>query len=334
MTMQPDLTTNYLGIPLTSPFLVGASPLGDGMDKVLALEDAGASAVVLHSLFEEQLVRDADATVQQVEWTSDSSPEAQSYFPDVDDYSLGAEDYPVQISRLKCRVGIPIIGSLNGRTTGGWTEYAKQIEQAGADALELNVYDVPTDPERSGSEIEDQICNLVSAIRQEIQIPLAVKLGPFFTSLPHLIRRLEANGANGVVLFNRFYQPDLNIEDLAVEPRLYLSTSNELLLRLRWMAILHGRYQLSLALSGGIHHVPDAIKAIMAGADVLQIVSLLLRQGVGSLTNLINGFANWMAEHEYSNLKDMRGCLSSKHSPDPGQFERANYLRILQLWED
>lgn len=327
------LSTSYLGLPLRNPFLIGASPLVESIEKVLQLEDAGASGIVLHSLFEEQLTRDAEAAVDYLETPAESYAEALSYFPPLEDYRFGAEDYLEQIRRIKNRISIPVIGSLNGRTAGGWVDYARQMEEAGADALELNIYDMPTSPDVSGEEIETRLENIVRSVRQQVGIPLAVKLAPFYTSLPNVIKRLEACGANGVVLFNRFYQPDLNIEDLAVEPRLYLSTSSELLLRLRWMAILHGRTPLSLSLSGGIHHVQDALKGIMAGADTLQVVSLLLRQGVEALPPLISGFQQWMEEHEYANLKEMRGCLSSLNSPDPSEFERANYLRILQLWK-
>lgn len=327
------LSTSYLGLPLRNPFLIGASPLVESLDKVLQLEDAGAAGIVLHSLFEEQLTRDAEAAVTALENSADSYAEALSYFPDLDDYTFGAEDYLHQIRRIKDRIAIPVIGSLNGRTAGGWVDYARQIEQAGADALELNIYDLPTSPDISGEEIEQRLEEIVRSVRQQVRIPLAVKLAPFYTSLPHVIKRIEACGANGVVLFNRFYQPDLNIEDLAVEPRLYLSTSSELLLRLRWMAILHGRTRLSLALSGGVHHVQDAVKGIMAGADAIQVVSLLLRQGVDAFPPLLRGFQDWMEEHEYGQISEMRGCLSSLNSPDPSEFERANYLRVLQLWK-
>jgi dihydroorotate dehydrogenase (fumarate) len=332
--MMPDLQTNYLGLSLTSPFLIGASPLVDTVEKVLRLEDAGAAGVVLHSLFEEQLTRDAVAAINQIETPADSYAEALSYFPDLGEYALGAEEYLEHISRLKQRVSFPIIASLNGRTAGGWLDYARQIEEAGADALELNLYDVPTDPFISGQAIEDRLYAVVRSVRENIEIPLAVKLAPFYTSLPNVVAELEKCGVQGVVLFNRFYQPDLHIENLEVEPRIFLSTSNELLLRLRWMAILHGRFNLSLGLSGGVHHVQDAIKGLMAGADALQIVSLLLRQGVAALPRLKDGVAAWMAQHEYSHVNELRGCLSSRHTPDPGELERANYLRILQLWKD
>ena len=332
--MSPLLATRYLGLEYSSPFLIGASPLVDTVEKVLRLEDAGLAGIVLHSLFEEQLSRDAAATIRQIEAPADSYAEALSYFPEVEEYSLGAEEYLTHISRLKERVSFPVIASLNGRTPGGWTRYAQEIERSGADALELNIYDVPTSSEESGAAIEARLFEIVRAVRAAIRIPLAVKLAPFYTSLPYVVRQLEEAGVNGVVLFNRFYQPDLNIEELEVEPRIYLSTSNELLLRLRWMAILHARCQISLGLSGGVHHVQDAIKAIMAGADAVQIVSLLLRQGTRAVENLMSGFTRWMEEHEYQNIEEMRGCLSSRHSPDPGEFERANYLRILQLWRD
>ncbi|MCS7008954.1 MAG: dihydroorotate dehydrogenase-like protein, partial [Chthoniobacterales bacterium] len=251
--MAVDLTTNYMGLKLRSPFVIGASPLADDLEKVKRLEEAGASAIVLHSLFEEQLLLEPSAVVEKIESFTESYPEALTYFPKVEEYRLGAEEYLLYLSRIKEKVSIPIIGSLNGRTTGGWTEYAVQMEAAGADAIELNVYDVPTNPGITSAQIEAQLREIVYSVRQKIRIPLAVKLAPFYTSLPNVVLQIESVGANAVVLFNRFYQPDLNIETLEVEPRIYLSTSAELLLRLRWIALLHGRTKLSLGLSGGVH---------------------------------------------------------------------------------
>ncbi len=326
-------TTHYLGLELKSPFVVGASPLADDLDMARRLEDSGASALVVHSLFEEQLVNESVALNAVTEPFEDSYAEALSYFPDTADYHLGPEEYLDHVAKLKSRLAIPVIGSLNGRSSGGWVEHAKLIEEAGADALELNIYEVPTDPSESGAEVEARVLATVAAVRERLRIPLAVKLSPFYSSLPHLARNLAGAGASGLVLFNRFYQPDLDIEDLAVEPKLFLSTSSELLLRIRWMAVLHGRVNASLALSGGVHKVHDAVKAVMAGADVVQIVSLILRHGPQALESLCKDFANWMEEHDYHDVAAMRGCLSHKNSPDPSAFERANYLRVLQLWK-
>ncbi|MBE2204512.1 MAG: dihydroorotate dehydrogenase-like protein [Chthoniobacterales bacterium] len=328
-----NLKTQYLGLELESPFVVGASPLGDDLDTARRLEDNGAAAIVLHSLFEEQLTGEASAMTAFTETFEESHAEAMSYFPESAEYSLGPEDYLKHIALLKSRLSIPVIGSLNGRTPGGWVGHAKFMEEAGADAIELNIYEVPTDEAESGPEIEARVLDVVAGVREKVAIPFAVKLSPFYSSLPHLARNIQLAGANGLVLFNRFYQPDLDIEDLNVEPKIFLSTSSELLLRLRWMAILHGKTPLSLSLSGGVHKVHDAIKGIMAGADTLQMVSLLLRQGPQALTALIKDFAAWMVEHDYQDISEMRGCLSHRNSPDSSAFERANYLRVLQLWK-
>ncbi|MEI6033475.1 MAG: dihydroorotate dehydrogenase-like protein [Verrucomicrobiae bacterium] len=327
------LATNYLGLELKSPFVIGASPLGDDLDMAKRLEDCGASAIVMHSLFEEQLTSEFAAVEALTESVEESYAEALSYFPEAAEYALGPEDYLSHISRLKSHLSIPVIASLNGRTPGGWIGHAKFLEEAGADAIELNIYEVPTDSEESGSEIESRVLEVVAGVREKVKIPFAVKLSPFYSSLPNITKNIHMAGANGLVLFNRFYQPDLDIEDLNVEPKLFLSTSSELLLRLRWMAILYGKTPLSLALTGGVHKVHDAIKGVMAGADVLQVVSLVLRHGPQALEALIKDFSRWMEEHDYSDISEMRGCLSHKNSPDPAAFERANYLRVLQLWK-
>ena len=328
-----NLKTQSLGLELTSPFVIGASPLGDDIDMARRLEDSGASALVMHSLFEEQLTGESSAMAAFTESVEASNAEALSYFPESAEYSFGPEDYLNHIALLKSRLSIPVIASLNGRTPGGWVSHAKLMQEAGADALELNIYEVPTDLNESGAEIEARVLEVVSEVRNKLTIPLAVKISPFYSSLPNLAKKIHLAGANGLVLFNRFYQPDLDIEDLNVEPKLFLSTSSELLLRLRWMAVLHGKLPLSLSLSGGIHKVHDAIKGIMAGADTLQIVSLLLRQGPQALVSMVADFTAWMQEHDYNDISEMRGCLSHRNSPDPAAFERANYLRVLQLWK-
>jgi len=327
------LTTNYLGLELKSPFIIGASPLGDSLDSAKRMEDSGASALVMRSLFEEQLTSELAAVTSLTESIGESYAEALSYFPESAEYALGPEDYLDHISRLKSHLSIPVIASLNGRTPGGWIGHAKFMEEAGADALELNIYEVPTNMEETGPEIEARVLEVVAGVRAKVSIPFSVKLAPFYSSLPNLAKNIHLAGANGLVLFNRFYQPDLDIEDLNVEPKLFLSTSAELLLRLRWMAVLHGKTPLSLALSGGVHKVHDAIKGVMAGADVLQVVSLVLRHGPQALETLIKDFTRWMEEHDYHDAAEMRGCLSHRNSPDPAAFERANYLRVLQLWK-
>lgn len=328
-----NLKTQYLGLELSSPFVIGASPLGDDIDMARRLEDSGASAIVMHSLFEEQLTSESSAIASFTEALEESNPEALSYFPESADYSLGPEDYLNHIALLKSRLSIPVIASLNGRTPGGWVGHAKLMEEAGADAIELNIYEVPTDMDESGAEIDARVLEVVAGIREKLTIPLAVKLAPFYSSLPHLAKSIQLAGANGIVLFNRFYQPDLDIENLNVEPKIFLSTSSEILLRLRWMAVLYGKTPLSLSLSGGVHRVHDAIKGIMAGADTLQLVSLLLRHGPQAMAALVKDFTEWMKEHDYNDISEMRGCLSHRNSPDPAAFERANYLRVLQLWK-
>jgi dihydroorotate dehydrogenase (fumarate) len=331
--MKPDLTTSYLGLTLKSPFVIGASPLTENPDTLLSLQDAGASAVVMHSLFEEQLTGDIQANEQWLEASSDSFAEATSFLPGESDFALNPEEYLAQIALLKRELSIPVIASLNGCTPGGWVSHAALIEQAGADALELNVYHLATDTELTSEELEKRLLDIVRSVRENTKLPLSVKLSPFFTSLPNVVKRLQSCGAQGVVLFNRFYQPDFNVEDLEVEPRLYLSTSSELLLRLRWIALLYGNVPLSLALSGGVHRVGDMVKAIMAGADIVQVVSLILRHGAGGFQSLVQDFIAWMEAHEYRSVDHLRGALSAQNSPDPAAFERANYLRILQLWK-
>lgn len=332
MNPHPELSSQYLGLKIRSPFVVGASPLTEKLDKLLELEAAGAGAVVTHSLFEEQLTSETAVASELFDASSDVSAEAASFFPRSSDYTLGPDAYLDQIALLKSRLRIPVIASLNGNTLGGWISYAGLIERAGASALELNIYEIITDVETSSEDVESRLCAIVRAVKDRITIPLCVKLSPFYTALPALIRRLHASGASGVTLFNRFYQPDLDIENLEAAPRLQLSTSSELLLRLRWLAILSGRFPISLILSGGIHSALDAIKAVMAGADALQMVSFLLQRDAPAFSAMVSDFREWMKTHQYENISQMRGALSHKNSPNPAAFERANYLRILQLW--
>lgn len=327
-----DLSTRYLGFELPHPFMPGASPLVDDLDTVRRLEDAGAAAIVMHSLFEEQIRREQVATARFLDAPAESFAEALTYLPTPETFALGPEQYLEQLRRIKRAVRIPVIASLNGSTEGGWLSYARLLEQAGADALELNVYSLATDFDESGEILERRTLQMLSAVKHAVSIPVAVKLSPFYSSLAHFARRLEEYGADGLVLFNRFYQPDLDIEALEVAPTLRLSDPSELLLRLRWLAILSGRVRPSLAVSGGVHSAVDAIKAVMAGADAVQVVSALLKNGPDRLRTLRQDLALWLEEHEYDSLAQMKGSLSLLRCPDPAAHERANYMTILQSW--
>lgn len=328
-----DLQTKYLGFDLPHPFMPGASPLVDDLDTVRRLEDAGAAAIVMHSLFEEQVTREEVDTVWHMEAPAESFGEALSFFPEVDGFSLGPDDYLDRIREIKEVVSCPVIASLNGTTGGGWLRYAALIQEAGADALELNVYELVTHPSRSSEEVEAMTLEMVREVRNAVQIPLAVKLSQFYTALPHFARRLEEHRADGLVLFNRLYQPDIDIEELEVVRSLKLSHSDELLMRLRWLAILRGHVRASLAVTGGVHTVEDAVKALMCGADAVQLVSALLRAGPGRLDELRGELRVWLEEHEYESLGQLKGSMSLQHCPDPNAFERANYVQILQSWK-
>ncbi|MEI8233724.1 MAG: dihydroorotate dehydrogenase-like protein [Verrucomicrobiota bacterium] len=327
-----NLATEYLGLTLKNPLMPGASPLVDDLATVRRLEDAGAAAIVMHSLFEEQLERERTAVERDVESHNESFAEATTYFPSEEDFDETSAEYLELIGKIKATVSIPVIASLNGTTPGGWTGHAKLIEQAGADALELNYYDLPADPCKTGAEIEARALDLVAAIRKEVRIPLAVKLSPFFSSLPNFVSRLKNAGANGVILFNRFYQPDINIEDLDTDSVLELSTPSELRLRLRWLAVLSAQVDTSYAATGGVHSAQDAVRAIMAGAHAVQIVSALLKNGPDYLATVLADLSQWLEEHEYESLAQMRGTMNLKHCPDASAFERANYLRLLKSW--
>jgi dihydroorotate dehydrogenase (fumarate) len=325
-----DLSTTYLGLRLSGPFMPGASPMADQLDWVKRLEDAGASAIVLRSLFEEQITREQEGLIHHMQVTEGGNAEALSYFPRPDDFVFGPEQYLEQIRKVKQAVRVPVIGSLNGTTAEGWLDYARKIEQAGADGLELNVYFLATDPAISGDVVDRRVSNVLRAVKKVVTIPVAVKLSPFFSSFSHFAAALDEGGANGLVLFNRFYQPDIDIETLEAVPSLHLSDSWELPLRLRWLAILSGHLHASLAVSGGVHTVPDAVKAIMAGADAVQLVSALIQHGPEYLGTLQKGLSAWMEEHEYESIGQMRGSMNLERCPDPGAFERANYMRVLQ----
>ncbi|HEX9670710.1 MAG TPA: dihydroorotate dehydrogenase-like protein [Thermoanaerobaculia bacterium] len=326
-----DLSTRYLGIRLKSPLVVGASPMADDLDTLRRLEDAGAAAVVLPSLFEEQITREQLASLQ-LEAHCESTAEALSYFPAAAGPPLGPEQALERIRRARAALAVPVIASLNGTSEGGWLGYARQMEAAGADALELNVYALATDPLESGEEIERRTLAMVRAVKEEVAIPVAVKLSPFYTSLAAFAHQLDAAHVDGLVLFNRFYQPDLDVERLDVQRTLHLSDSAELPLRLRWLAILSGRLKASLAATGGVHSARDAVKAVMAGAHAVQLVSALLRHGPEFLRLVRDEMMSWMAEQGYDSLDQMRGALSLVHCPEPAAYERANYVQILQTW--
>jgi dihydroorotate dehydrogenase (fumarate) len=327
-----DLSTTYLGFHLPNPLMPGASPLVDDLDVVRRLEDAGAAAIVMHSLFEEQITGEEEASRRYIDDYDDSYPEAVTYFPDRSAFALGPDHYLAQIQRIKRTVGVPVIASLNGTTPGGWIEYAKLMQRAGADAQELNVYHVATDLSETAETVEQRVLDVASLVKRSVGIPVAIKLSPFYSSLPNLVRRLDQIGIDGVVLFNRFYQPDLNLDSLEAVPTLRLSDSSELLLRLRWLAILAGRVACSLAASGGVHTSQDALKAVMAGAHGVQVVSALLRQGPAFMITLREGMERWLVEHEYDSLRQLHCSMSLDRCPDPAAFERGNYVQILQSW--
>jgi dihydroorotate dehydrogenase (fumarate) len=327
-----DISTSYLGMRLEHPFIAGASPFGYRLDAIRRLEDAGCAAVVLHSLFEEQITYADTTTIAHVAVFEPDFADILSAFPAAHDYPFGPDEYAEHIHRTKQAVSIPVIGSLNGRTGQAWLKFARVIEQAGADALELNMYQVSADLSASGVAVEDQLTDVVTNLKHLIKIPIAVKLSPFFTALAHTASQLDRAGADGLVLFNRFYQPDIDIRTMRVSPRLELSTSGELLLRLRWIAILHGRIRPSLALSGGVATPIDGIKAILAGADVVQTVSALLLHGPAYVGLMKRGLEDWLDWHSMERLDDARGLVSLRMTRDPASFERAHYIRTLHSW--
>ncbi|MBI2919956.1 MAG: dihydroorotate dehydrogenase-like protein [Planctomycetes bacterium] len=330
--MSANLSTTWLGLKLPHPLMPGASPLVDDLETVAALEAAGAAAIVMHSLFEEQIRRETDETEMAMDAHSDTYVEARSYFPPRDMFPLGPESYLEHLKRLKSAVRIPVIASLNGSTRGGWIEFARAMQDAGADALELNVYDLGADPDESAAAAEERILRIVESMRKSVKIGFAVKLSPFYTSLANLARRISLAGADGLILFNRFYQPDIDVEALEVSPTLHLSTSSELLLRLRWLAILSPAVNVPLAVSGGVHDTLDVVKAVMSGAGAVQVVSALLQHGPERLKSLIQGFRAWLDEHDYVSVAQMKGSMSLARCPDPKAVERSNYAHLLQSW--
>jgi len=327
-----DLTTKYMGLTLKNPIVPSASPLSKRLDTIKAMEDAGAAAVTMYSLFEEQINIEALSQHLAVEQSAFMSAEATAYFPKADDYVGGPDSYLEQIRKAKEAVDVPVIGNLNGVTTGGWTRYAKLIEEAGADALELNVYLIPTRLNLSSDGVENSYLEILREVKAHVTIPVAMKLSPFFSSTPNMVHRLDRSGADGLVLFNRFYQPDFDLDELTVVPHLVLSTPWEMRLPLRWIAILYGHVNASMALTTGIHATEDIVKAIMAGADVANVASVLLAEGIGKISDLVAGVQQWMEEHEYESVNQMKGALSQRNVADPDAFERANYMKVLGSW--
>ena len=327
--MSVDLRTTYLGLELANPLVPSASTLSARIDTLKRLQDAGASAVVMQSLFEEQIEHDEMQTHRVIETGAESFPEALTYVPDVEDYNTGPEEYLRHLEASRKDLEIPVIGSLNGSSSGGWVRYAKLIQDAGADALELNVYFVASDPEERGEQVEQRYLDLVAEVRASVTIPLAVKIGPYFSSMANMARRLDEAGADGLVLFNRFLQPDIDLETLQVDPALRLSTSDELRLPLRWIAILHGRVSCSLAATSGIWTAEDAVKLLLAGADVTMMASALFRHGPEHLTTVLDGVRAWLEEHEYGSVEQLRGSASQANVADPVAYARSNYVQML-----
>lgn len=328
-----DLKTTYLGLKLKNPLVASPSPLSEKVENVKHLEEAGVAAVVMYSLFEEQIIHESMELDHFLSQGTETFAEALTYLPASGKYSLAPDRYLEQLQKIKQAVNIPVIGSLNGVSTGGWINYAKKIEEAGADALELNIYFLPNNPDLTSADLEDSYITLVKDVRAQIKIPLAVKLSPYFTALPNLAKRLVKAGANGLVLFNRFYQPDLDLEKLDVVPNLVLSNSTELRLPLRWIAMLYGRVQADFALTSGVHTAEDALKAVMAGASVAMTTSALLKHGISKADEILKGMESWMVEHEYESVQQMKGSMSQKAVAEPAFYERANYMKVLSSFK-
>lgn len=328
-----DLTTKYLGLNLKNPIVPSASPLSKTTDRVKQMEDAGASAVVVYSLFEEQIEHEANEFEHYMSYGTESFAEALSYFPKPDEYNLGPEEYLKHISNLKKSVGIPVIGSLNGVSKGGWMKYAKLIEEAGADALELNIYYIASNVEEDGAKVEEIYLRDLRAIKSSVNIPVAIKLSPYFSSIGNMAKRLDEAGADGLVLFNRFYQPDIDLDKLEVLPNLELSTSNDLRLPMRWVATLYGKVKASLATTSGIHNYQDVLKALMVGSDVTMMCSELLANGIGRISDILKDLEAWMEKNEYKSIEMLKGSMSQKSVADPAAFERANYMKALNSYK-
>ncbi|MCB0196109.1 MAG: dihydroorotate dehydrogenase-like protein [Anaerolineae bacterium] len=328
-----DLTTTYMGMPLKNPIVASASPISETVEGICRLEDAGASAVVMYSLFEEQINYQSQLLDHYLSYNIESYAEALDYYPDLEDYKVGPESYLELLRRAKEVTEIPIIGSLNGVSTGGWIEYAKKIEEAGADALELNTYFIPTDIAMTGTEIEQMYIDVLRDVKSSISIPVAMKLNPYFSATANMAFRLTEAGADALVLFNRFYQPDFDIENLEVVPHLVLSNSHELRLPLRWVAILYGRVPVDFAITSGVHTHEDVLKGMMAGAKVTMMASELLHHGVDRIDEILQEMTIWMEEREYTSVGEMQGSMSQQYVGEPSVFERANYMKVLQSWQ-
>ena len=328
-----DLSTNYMGIELPNPIVASPSPLCREASHIREMEDAGISAVVLFSLFEEEIRHEEVALDHYLEHGTQSFAEALDYFPEHEEYAVGPDFYLEHIRKLKEAVDIPVIGSLNGMTSGGWIEYARQIEEAGADALELNVYYIPTDAAVSAQEVDDRYLEILALVKETVHIPVAVKLNPFFSSMANMAQRLDQGGADALVLFNRFYQPDIDLEKLEVYPHVLLSTPQAMRVPLRWVAILHDQVKADLAASSGIHTCEDVLKMLMAGANVTMMTSVLLQRGIEHARTVLQDMEKWMEEHEYESVQQMRGSMSHQHSANPSAFERANYIKALNTFQ-
>jgi dihydroorotate dehydrogenase (fumarate) len=324
-----DLSTRYMGLNLRSPLIPSASPLSDQIDGIRRMEDSGAAAVVLYSLFEEQIARESEALQQQLAYGTESFAEALTYLPEPGEFRVGPEDYLNHIRRAKEAVRIPIIASLNGSTLGGWVDYARKIQQAGADALELNVYYIETNMDRTALEVEQTYLDILRAVKLVVSIPVSIKLGAFFSNTANMAKKLDQAGVNALVLFNRFYQPDIDLETLEVRPNVLLSTPQALRLPLRWVAILYDRIKANIAATSGIHTAHDVLKVLMAGADVAMLCSTLLRNGIGHLRTIETQMCEWMEEHDYESVRQLQGSMSQKYCADPNAFERAQYMRAV-----
>lgn len=328
-----DLSTKYLGLSLKNPIVPSASPLSENIDSMRRMEDAGAAAIVMHSLFEEQIKAESRELDHYLSYGSESFAEALSYFPETDDYKVGTESYLEHIRQARESLDVPIIGSLNGVSSGGWTEYANKIEEAGAHALELNIYYIPTDPGMGGEDVEEMYIEVVNEVTSRVNIPVSVKLSPYFSAPANMAVRLANAGAKGLVLFNRFYQPDIDLDNLEVAPHLVLSNSFDLRLPMRWIAILYDQVPLDFALTSGVHTHKDVLKSLMAGANITMMASELLMNGIGRITEILADMASWMDEHEYQSIEQLRGSMSQANVGEPAAFERANYMKVLQSWK-
>lgn len=330
--MSVDLKTKYMGLKLKNPLVASASPLTRHLDNFKKLEDAGIAAIVKHSLFEEQFIGERHEMNRHLSQGTDSFAESLSFFPEPDEFVLGPDEYLDHIAKAKKAVNVPIIGSLNGFSSGGWTKFAKLIEDAGADALELNIYSIPTNVDMPSSQVEEDYIRVIESARQTVKIPVAVKLSPYFTNFANMAKRIDATGIDALVLFNRFYQPDINLEELEVQPNIILSSSYSMRLPLRWIAILHGKIKASMAATTGIHTAEDVLKMLMAGADATMLCSTLLKNGIKQVGVILKNMEQWMVEHEYDSVKQMQGSMSQKSCPIPSSFERAQYTRALQTY--